>query len=267
MEFLVEFEVKIPEGTPESEIKRRENAEAVAAAKLVDEGHLVRLWRPCVATGEPNVLGLYRAGGETELDMLLSALPLSDWMRVTITPLGQHPNDPEATGSRPTAATSQPSPAANRLPEPCLTKVYRLEATLGQALDVGDIAQGRRRIVPLTGGTFTGPEIKGELLPGGSADWQIVLPDGTALGDIRYTLQTDRGDLLYVQSRGVRHGSAEVLARLGRGEDVDASEYTFRTSTQIETAAADLDWLNKGIFVSVGGRQPGGVIYETYLVG
>ena len=94
-----------------------------------------------------------------------------------------------------------------------------------------------------------------------------MLPDGTALGDIRYTLQTDGGDLLYVQSRGVRHGSAEVLARLGRGEDVDASEYTFRTSTQIETAAPALDWLNKGVFISVGGRRPGGVIYETYLVG
>jgi muconolactone delta-isomerase len=267
VEFLVEFEVKIPEGTPESEINHRNGAEAAAAAKLVDEGNLVRLWKPRVGTAG-KVLGLYRAGTETELDALLKALPLSDWMRVTITPLGQHPNDPEATGSRPTAATtSQPSPAANRLPEPCLTKVYRLEATLGQPLDVGDIAQGRRRIVPLSGGTFTGPEIKGELLPGVSADWQIVLPDGTALGDIRYTLQTDRGDLLYVQSRGVRHGSAEVLARLGRGEDVDASEYTFRTSTQIETAAADLDWLNKGIFVSVGGRQAGGVIYETYLVG
>jgi hypothetical protein len=54
---------------------------------------------------------------------------------------------------------------------------------------------------------------------------------------ICYTLQTDDCDLLYVQSRGVRHGSAEVLARLGRGEDVDASEYTFRTLTQIEIAA------------------------------
>jgi Protein of unknown function (DUF3237) len=93
-----------------------------------------------------------------------------------------------------------------------------------------------------------------------------VLPDGTALGDVRYTLQTDDGDLLYVQSRGVRHGSPEVLARLGRGEEVDASEYTFRTATQIETAAPALDWLNKGIFISVAGRQAGGVIYETYLV-
>ena len=120
---------------------------------------------------------------------------------------------------------------------------------------------------PRHGGTFRGPEIAGKLLPGASADWQIVLPDGTALADIRYTLQTDDGALLYVQSRGVRHGSPEVLARLARGEDVDASEYTFRTTTQIETAAPDLDWLNKGVFISVGGRQAAGVIYETYLVG
>jgi hypothetical protein len=154
----------------------------------------------------------------------------------------------------------------SRLPEPRLTRVYRLEAALGEPLDLGDVSQGHRRIVPLTGGTFTGPELNGKLLPGVSADWQIVVRDGTTLGDIRYTLQTDDGALLYVQSRGVRHGSAEVLARLGRGDDVDASEYTFRASTQIETASRDLDWLNKGVFISVGGRRQGGVIYETYLV-
>jgi hypothetical protein len=77
------------------------------------------------------------------------------------------------------------------------------------------LPHGQRRIVPQTGGTFTGPEI---------------------------------------------------LARLGRGEEVDTSEYTFRTSTQIETAAPQLDWLNKGVFVSVGARQPKGVIDDTYLV-
>jgi hypothetical protein len=155
----------------------------------------------------------------------------------------------------------------DRLPDPSLTRIYRLEATLGAPLDLGDVAQGHRRIVPLTGGTFTGPELNGTLLPGASADWQIALPDGTALANIRYTLKTDDGHLLYVQSRGVRHGSADVLERLARGEDVDASEYTFRTLTQIETAAPALDWLNKGVFIGVGGRQPGAVIYETYLVG
>src|SRR5438309_11745945 len=154
----------------------------------------------------------------------------------------------------------------SRLPEPRLTLVDRLGAVLGEPLDLGEVSQGRRRIVPQIGGTFEGPELNGKLLPGVSADWQIVLPDGTAIADIRYTLQTDAGALLYVQSRGVRHGSPEVLARLTHGEDVDASEYTFRTSTQIETASRDLNWLNKGVFVSVAGRRPGAVTYETYLV-
>jgi hypothetical protein len=154
----------------------------------------------------------------------------------------------------------------DRLPAPRLTPIYRLEAALGDPLDVGEVSQGHRRIVPLTGGAFTGPELNGQLLPRASADWQIVLPDGTALGDIRYTLQTDSGALLYVQSRGVRHGSAEVLGRLASGEEVDARDYVFRTSTQIETASLDLDWLNTGVFISVAGRRQAGVTYATYLV-
>ena len=153
------------------------------------------------------------------------------------------------------------------LPEPQLSQVYRLEATLGDPYDIGDVGgQGHRLIVPLTGGTFTGPGLNGKVLAGVSADWQIVLPDGTVLGDIRYTLQTDDGALVYVQSRGVRDGSHEVLSHLTRRDDVDASDYAFRTSTLIETASRELDWLNQGVFVSVGGRSPGGVTYETYLV-
>jgi len=255
MEYLVGFDVTIPDGTPESEIRQRASAETIAAARLARQGQLVRLWSPPVAPGERKAVGVYRADNQEELDGFLGALPLGGWMQISVTPLQPHPNDPTI-----------PRPSSFQLPDPRLTPVYRLEGTLGEPVDVGDTAQGHRRIVPLTGGTFTGPAINGMLLPGASADWQTVLPAGTALGDIRYTLQTDGGDVLYVQSRSVRHGSAEVLARLGRGEDVDASEYTFRASTQIETAAAELDWLNKGVFVSVGGRQATGVVYETYLV-
>jgi muconolactone delta-isomerase len=256
MEFLVEFDVNIPDGTPEYDVEDRENAEMSAAAKLADDGHLLRLWKAPAAAGKTKAVGLYRADSEIELDDLLGALPLSDWMLVTVTSLAPHPNDSRAAGT-----------TSNQLPPPRLKQVYRLEIALGEPLDLGDVAQGHRRIVPHTGGTFTGTEISGRLIPGVSADWQVILPDGTALGDVRYTLQTDRGDLLYVQSRGVRHGSPEVLARMMRGEDVDASEYTFRTSTQIETAAPDLDWLNKGVFVSVAARRAASVIYETYLVG
>jgi len=86
------------------------------------------------------------------------------------------------------------------------------------------------------------------------------------IADNGVVMRADDGSLLYVRSHGVRHGSPEVPARLARGEDVDASEYTFRTSTQIETAVPELAWLNKGVLISVGGRQPAGVICETYLV-
>ncbi len=155
---------------------------------------------------------------------------------------------------------------ADKLPQPRLSLVCRVEASLGEPLDFGITTRGRRRIVPLTSGTLAGPELNGQLLGEGSADWQILLPDGTALADIRYTLQTYDGALIYVRSRGVRHGPPEVLARIGAGEEVDPAEYTYRTATRMETAATELDWLNKGVFVTVGAREPAGVIYETYLV-
>ena len=153
----------------------------------------------------------------------------------------------------------------DRLPAPLLTPVFRLEVTIAPPLDLGETALGHRRVVTQTGGTFTG-RLNGRLLPGTSADWQLILPDGTALGDIRSTLETDDGHVLFARSQSIRHGRPEVLARLARGEPVDPSEYVFRTSTRIETAAPELDWLNTGIFVSVGGRLPDGVVYETYLV-
>ena len=99
MEFLVEFEVEVPAGTPDAEAEQHQRAESAAAAKLAEDGHLVRLWRrPLVGHGT-TAIGLYRAGSEAELDGLLAALPLAGWLHVTVTPLEAHPNDP-ATGSR-----------------------------------------------------------------------------------------------------------------------------------------------------------------------
>jgi muconolactone D-isomerase len=102
VEFLVEFEVSIPEGVPRSEVEGREHSEAEAAAKLADEGHLARIWSMNVAPGETRILGLYSANSRTERDALLAALPLYEWMRVSVTPLEPHPNDPAAarTGAR-----------------------------------------------------------------------------------------------------------------------------------------------------------------------
>ena len=94
MEFLVEFELEVPPGTPHAEVEEHERAESAAAAKLAEDGHLVRLWRrPLVGDGSTAV-GLYRASSQTQLEDLLAALPLADWLRLTVTPLETHTNDP-----------------------------------------------------------------------------------------------------------------------------------------------------------------------------
>ena len=129
MEFLVQFELNIPDGVPESEIEDRERAEAAAAETLAGEGHLVRLWQAPVGTSRKTVLGLYRAGSKAELNGLLGALPLYEWMRMSITPLVQHPNDPmrserspnDSAGGRCTTTPNGPNQEcmlSERLPEP-----------------------------------------------------------------------------------------------------------------------------------------------------
>ena len=94
MEFLVEFEIEVPEGTHEDEVEQRTRAESIAAARLADEGNLLRIWRRAAVAGDTTVIGLYRADSPDELDGLLRALPLADWLRVSIIPLAAHPNDP-----------------------------------------------------------------------------------------------------------------------------------------------------------------------------
>ncbi len=152
------------------------------------------------------------------------------------------------------------------LPAPKFRHVYRLDADVGAPVDLGDTPQGHRRIIALTGGRAEGSDFHAELLASGGADWQILRPGGSSVADVRYTLRTDRGALLYVQSHGVRHGKPDVLARMAAGADVDPSEYTFRTTVSIETSAPELAWFNDGVFIAVGGRQPGGVSYDVYLV-
>jgi muconolactone D-isomerase len=99
MEFLIEFDVRVPSGTPEHEVKERESAEARATAGLAEQGHLKRVWRMAGADGENRILGLYSADSRAELDGLLDALPLRDWMEIGVTALEPHPNDPAVAGS------------------------------------------------------------------------------------------------------------------------------------------------------------------------
>ena len=131
--------------------------------------------------------------------------------------------------------------------------------------EVGSATWGQRRIVQVTGGTFEGPRLKGRVLPGGG-DWILTRPDGVTQLDVRITLETDDGALIYMTYRGLRHGPPEVLARLAKGERVEPSEYYFRTVPCFETASEKYAWLNRALFVSTGDRLPAGPIYTVYEI-
>jgi len=99
---------------------------------------------------------------------------------------------------------------------PKLEFIFAAHVTVDPPLDLGDVAKGGRRIVPITGGDFSGPQLRGKVLPGG-ADWQILRGDGVAELEARYTLRTDDGALIYVRNHALRHGPADVIAALTAG--------------------------------------------------
>jgi uncharacterized protein DUF3237 len=147
----------------------------------------------------------------------------------------------------------------------------RFEFLMKLAVEVGDVVSmgvtplGERRVVSILGGTFEGPALRGDVLPGG-ADWQIVRTDGVLDLDARYALKEQAGGLVRVVSQGYRHGSTEVLAALARGEHVEPEKYFFRTILRFETGAAHLEWLNKTIAIATAERQARRVLLDAYTL-
>lgn len=137
---------------------------------------------------------------------------------------------------------------------PRLEFLCTLSVEVGEVLSMGSAPLGERRVVQILGGTFEGPHLRGQVLSGG-ADWQIVRRDGVLDLDARYALREAGGGLIEVRSQGYRHGPPEVLAALGRGEEVDPSRYFFRTMMRFETGTEGLSWLNRTIAVGSAERH------------
>jgi hypothetical protein len=148
---------------------------------------------------------------------------------------------------------------------PGLVFAFELRAQVAAPLEMGEVPRGRRRIVQITGGTFSGSGMTGKILPGG-ADWQIVRPDGFTELDTRYTLQTDKGELVYVQNAGMRHAAPDVMKKLLAGATVDPALVYFRTTPTFETSAPALQWLTRSTFVGTGERYPNEVVVRFWRV-
>jgi hypothetical protein len=143
--------------------------------------------------------------------------------------------------------------------------IFRVHCEVADILDLGAAPFGHRRVVNLLGGTVSGRKLSGRILPGGT-DWQIMAADGALDVHARYTVESDAGALVQVDSRGMRHGAPEVLARLARGEDVDPALYYFRTVMRFETAHPSALWLNRILAIAKGAREKNAVKLDVYEV-
>jgi hypothetical protein len=158
---------------------------------------------------------------------------------------------------------------ANELPSAVLTlrsrPLFVMRLNVRPILDVGSTPAVHRRIGIVPSGQFAGDRLSGAVLEGG-CDWQSVGHDGSVFLDVRLILQTNDGAIVTMTYRGIRHGSAEVLARLDRGEPVDASEYYFRISSLFETSDGRYDWLNRVVAAGSGHRMPAGPVYSLFEI-
>ena len=140
--------------------------------------------------------------------------------------------------------------------------LIRLAVDVGEPVSMGLAPLGERRVVPILGGTFEGPGLRGEVLPG--TDWQIARRDGVLDIDAQYALRERGGGIVRVVSQGYRHGPSDVLAALARGDEVDPAAYFFRTTMRFETGASSLEWLNRTIAVATCERRARQVLLDAY---
>jgi hypothetical protein len=148
---------------------------------------------------------------------------------------------------------------------PKLEFVTELRVQVAPAIEIGQLAEGQRRVINIVGGTFDGPLLRGVIQPGG-ADWQLIRSDNVAVLDARYTLVTDSGVTIYVQNHGIRYAGPAVTERLMKGEMVAANEYYFGSTPSFETDADELQWLRRAVFVGVGTRLPELVVIQVWRI-
>lgn len=141
--------------------------------------------------------------------------------------------------------------------------LFELRLQVPSIVDLGDTPIGRRRIATVTAGEFQGERLRGTVAAAPGGDWLLQRNDGVTVLDVRILLRTDDGEPISMSYRGLRHGPADVMARLAAGELVDPATYYFRIVPVFETASKKYEWLNKIVAVGTGRREAAGPIYTV----
>ncbi|ADU93864.1 DUF3237 domain-containing protein [Geobacillus sp. G4] len=147
-----------------------------------------------------------------------------------------------------------------------LEHIFTVYIEVGKPIEIGDVGYGHRRVIPILGGSFEGPLMRGKVSPGG-ADYQLIRRDGVAELLAHYVIETDDGVPIYVVNKGYRHGPKEIIDKIFRGEDVPRDSYYFKTTPIFEVQSGRYDFLNKMVFVGEGIRKPTEVEITFYQAG
>jgi hypothetical protein len=151
------------------------------------------------------------------------------------------------------------------LAAPQLSFFANLSVQVSAPQEIGKTMAGNRRVIPILGGDVKGEGWTARVLPGG-ADFQLILAERVAHLDARYVLETDAGDLIFVQNRALRAAAPDVTAKLIRGEPVDPALVYFRCVPAFETASRALGWINERMFIGTGVRRPDRVEISVFTV-
>lgn len=146
--------------------------------------------------------------------------------------------------------------------------LFTMRAELGPRRDAGPGPVGRRSYNAVTRGTFEGPRLRGEILPG-SADWMLARPDGTIVIDARAVLLTDDGAVIHMSYGGrvvIPRELAEDVSDPELRERIDPARYYMRTLPTFETGAPAYAWLNNIVCVGKGFLLTDGVGYDIFEV-
>lgn len=149
---------------------------------------------------------------------------------------------------------------------PSLSFAFTIDASIGPFEAQGTGPLGQRLHIPIVGGEVTGAALQGRVRPGGS-DWALLRADGATFIDARYTIEAEDGTRIYVQSRGLRVSSPEVLARLQAGAPVADDEVYFRCAPTFESPEGPHAWLNQRLFIAAMRRTATGVQLQVFQVG
>ena len=141
-----------------------------------------------------------------------------------------------------------------------------LEVGFGAMVTIGAVPAGLRRIAPVNGGTFVGARLRGTVLPGG-ADWVVNRADGVMVVDVRLTLCTDDGAMIYLTYQGRFVAAPEVMARLRKGALLEPAEYSLAIAARFECGDPRYAWLNDVVAVGTGEQTKQGPVYAIFAIG